>query len=204
METIRLLQENRLFAGIEKRVVAACAPYFRAVPTNRGRIFEQGDAAAVVYLIEDGTVYISGANSDSEVRITDILKAGDFFGEEALLEHPFRTTAAASLADVRLWSVNAQALTWMVKRYPTIALNIVRRLSERHRNAISIVEETRYQRVAERLLALFRHLGRVELTHAEIASLVGSTRETVSLEIGRLLRAGSIRREGRAIVLPSA
>jgi CRP/FNR family transcriptional regulator len=205
MDREPLLQNNRLFAGIEKRVVTACAPYFTPLRVSRrGRIFEQGDAAAVIFLIEEGTVCVTRTDNGAEERIIDILHAGDFFGEEALLEHPFRTTAAAPLDDARLWSVSAQAMTWMVRRYPAIALNIVRRLSEWHRQAVSIVEEMRYQRVAERLLALLRHLGRIELTHAEIASLVGSTRETVSLEIGKLARTGSIRREGRAIVLPSA
>lgn len=40
------------------------------------------------------------------------------------------------------------------------------------------------------------------MTHGEIASAIGSTRETVSLELGRLIRAGRIKQDGYAFVLP--
>jgi CRP-like cAMP-binding protein len=42
----------------------------------------------------------------------------------------------------------------------------------------------------------------VRLTHADIASLVGSTRETVSLELARLVRAGRLRQRGQTLIVP--
>ena len=44
----------------------------------------------------------------------------------------------------------------------------------------------------------------VRLKHAEIASLVGSTRETVSVELGRLLRTGRLILEDGYYVLPES
>ena len=44
----------------------------------------------------------------------------------------------------------------------------------------------------------------VRLTHNDIASLIGSTRETVSLEMSNLLKAGRLRSEGGFIVVPPA
>ncbi|MDB5093185.1 MAG: Crp-like helix-turn-helix domain, partial [Candidatus Eremiobacteraeota bacterium] len=42
----------------------------------------------------------------------------------------------------------------------------------------------------------------VRLTHADVASLVGSTRETVSLEIAKLVEGGRLRLDGRTVVVP--
>jgi CRP/FNR family cyclic AMP-dependent transcriptional regulator len=42
----------------------------------------------------------------------------------------------------------------------------------------------------------------VRLTHADIASLVGSTRETVSLELARLVRAGRLKQKGQSLIVP--
>jgi CRP/FNR family transcriptional regulator len=42
----------------------------------------------------------------------------------------------------------------------------------------------------------------VRLTHADIASLVGSTRETVSLELSNLAKAGRIAYDGKHITIP--
>jgi CRP/FNR family transcriptional regulator len=41
----------------------------------------------------------------------------------------------------------------------------------------------------------------VRLTHHDLASVIGSTRETVTVEIAALVRAGKIRHDGRYITL---
>ena len=43
----------------------------------------------------------------------------------------------------------------------------------------------------------------IRLTHADLASLIGSTRETVSTKLAELAHAGLIRFDNRAIVLVS-
>jgi CRP/FNR family transcriptional regulator len=78
------------------------------------------------------------------------------------------------------------------------------------------VEDLSYARLSDRLMHLLRRLalehGRpvdggveitVRLTHADIASLVGSTRETVSLELARLVRAGRIKQKGTTLIVPA-
>ena len=42
----------------------------------------------------------------------------------------------------------------------------------------------------------------VRLTHADIASLVGSTRETVSLELAQLVKAERLRFDDRHAIVP--
>jgi CRP-like cAMP-binding protein len=42
------------------------------------------------------------------------------------------------------------------------------------------------------------------LTHADLATLIGSTRETVSLEMSLLVRAGAIRLDGRQFIVPTS
>ena len=42
----------------------------------------------------------------------------------------------------------------------------------------------------------------VALTHGDIASAIGSTRETVSLELSKLVKSGRVKQEGRTFVLP--
>jgi CRP/FNR family transcriptional regulator len=41
----------------------------------------------------------------------------------------------------------------------------------------------------------------MRLTHQDIASIIGSTRETVSLEMNALVRAGTIKQEGGYITV---
>jgi CRP/FNR family transcriptional regulator len=41
----------------------------------------------------------------------------------------------------------------------------------------------------------------LRLTHQDIASIIGSTRETVSLEMNQLVRAGQIKQESGYIIV---
>jgi CRP-like cAMP-binding protein len=79
------------------------------------------------------------------------------------------------------------------------------------------MEDIAYARVSDRLMHLFRRLAnehgvpvegglRIEtrFTHADLATLIGSTRETVSLELSNLVRAGAVRLDGRQFIIPTA
>jgi CRP/FNR family transcriptional regulator len=95
-----------------------------------------------------------------------------------------------------------------------LAVSIATYLHEQRDDALDIVEDLAYLKVSDRLLRLFERLAHehgkavadgtlidVRLTHADIASLVGSTRETVSAQLSQLAREKTIRLEGRSIVL---
>ena len=77
------------------------------------------------------------------------------------------------------------------------------------------MEDLAYARVPDRLMHLFERLAQehgvqhdegvllnVRLTHSDIASLIGSTRETVSLEMSNLAKSGWIVYDGKQIILP--
>ena len=103
----------------------------------------------------------------------------------------------------------------MLARSPRLALNVAQILSERLLDANATMEDLAYARIPDRLMHLFSRLAAehgtqttdgvvvdLKLTHADIASLIGSTRETVSLELANLVKAGKLRMDGRTIVIP--
>lgn len=87
-------------------------------------------------------------------------------------------------------------------------------MSERREEALAIAEDVAYLTVPERLIRVFARLAQehgkpvaggtlldIRLTQNDLASLIGSTRETVSLKFGELVRSGTIRLDDRAIVI---
>ena len=91
---------------------------------------------------------------------------------------------------------------------------MARYLSDQRDQALSVAEDLAYVKVPERLTRLLDRLaadhGRqiedgvlidLVLTHADIASLIGSTRETVSAQLKRLESDGRIRIFNRRIVV---
>ncbi len=89
--------------------------------------FEPGDA---FYLIQSGKVKIVKIIGDVEKTI-DILNAGEFFGEMALLEQAARTATALAQTDVKLLEFNQQNFEILMQGNPQIVLNILKIFSKR-------------------------------------------------------------------------
>jgi CRP/FNR family transcriptional regulator len=166
-------------------------------------------------MVKRGAVRIARETRDGKDVTVALLGAGDFFGEETLFDDRPRTTVAVVVEDALLCTVRADDLFALLSRDPSLALNVAKLLSGRLDDARATMEDLAYARVGDRIVHLYRKLAaehgvpapggtRVDLrlTHADVASLVGSTRETVSAEIAKLVDAGRLRVDGRAVIVP--
>jgi CRP/FNR family transcriptional regulator len=209
------LQQNRFFSDSFDGEIEANAHIFTVVAyPRRTLIFDQGDPTRLVYFIKRGTVRIARLTEDGKEVTTAVLGPGDLFGVESLFSATERSTVAVANDDVLLCTAKADDLFGMLRSDPQLAINVAKVLSDRLTDAAGAMQDLAYARVADRLLSLFRRLAAEHgtpiedgvriaprLTHAEIASLIGSTRETVSLELSNLVKSGQIRMDSRHIVV---
>jgi CRP/FNR family transcriptional regulator len=210
------LRRNRLFTEATDAGIVSNEHLFTMCEMPRGtHVFDQGDTTRVVYVVKRGAVRIARETPDGKDVTVALLGAGDFFGEETLFDDRPRTTIAVIVEDALLCTVKADDLFALLSRDPALALNVAKLLSGRLDDARATMEDLAYARVGDRIEHLYRKLAgehgvavaggvRVDLrlTHADIASLVGSTRETVSVEIAKLVDAGRLRHDGRAVIVP--
>ena len=103
-------------------------------------IFHEGDLGTEMYIIQEGTVTISKHLSGEDHRIST-LERGDFFGEMALLESLPRTADAIADNDVRLIAINGSRFDEMLRKNPEIAVRIIRKYSQRLREANDLIEK---------------------------------------------------------------
>jgi CRP/FNR family cyclic AMP-dependent transcriptional regulator len=209
------LQHNRFFSDSVSSEIEANQHIFTVVGyPRRTLIFDQGDPTRLVYFIKRGAVRIARLTEDGKEVTVAVLGPGDLFGVESLFVSGERTTVAVAIDDVLLCTAKADDLFGMLRSDPQLAINVAKILSDRLSDAASAMQDLAYARVSERLLSLFRRLATehgtpvdggvridLRLTHAEIASLIGSTRETVSLELANLVKAGHCRMDGRTIIV---
>jgi CRP/FNR family transcriptional regulator, cyclic AMP receptor protein len=207
--------QNRLFTGARRDVIdnigSALTPRTYA---RKAVIFDEGDPAALVYLIDRGAIRIRHNSKDGELVTSAIIGESDLFGAEAAMGDAIRTTSATCIERCRLWAICVRDVHELMSRDPAIAVNLALRFKEQRDDALAALEDIARARVSDRLLALFERLAAfhgvalagetlidVRLTQADVASLIGTTRETVSIEMKNLVHAGSIRLAGRKIVL---
>jgi CRP/FNR family transcriptional regulator, cyclic AMP receptor protein len=210
------LRQNRLFQEATEAGIVEHQHLFTMCEMPRGTlVFDVGDAERVIYLVKRGAVRIVRETPDGKDVTVALLGPGDLFGEESLFDRRARTTHAVVVEDALLCTSRADDLFGLLSRDPALALNVAKVLSERLDDAQSTMEDLAYARVGDRIEHLMRKLAvehgvpvkgglriDVRLTHADVASLVGSTRETVSVEIGKLVEAGRLKIAGRSFVIP--
>jgi CRP/FNR family transcriptional regulator len=210
------LRQNRLFDQAGDDAIAGGDAIFKTcVYPNKSLVFDQGDPTRIVFLIKRGKIRLTRLTPDGKEVTVAVLGAGDMFGEETLFDDQPRTTHAVCLEESLLCTAKADDLFALLSRNPTLALNVAKILSDKLVDASAAMEDLAYAKISDRILHLLERLAAehgvetdhgtvidVRLTHADIASLIGSTRETVSLEMSNLVKAGAIAYDDKRITLP--
>lgn len=91
-------------------------------------IFNQGDAATELFVIQSGKVEIRLGN-----RLLETVPERGIFGEMALIDTAPRSAKVVAATDVKLVPVNEKQFLFLVGHTPYFALNVMRVLARRLR-----------------------------------------------------------------------
>jgi len=173
-------------------------------------LMNEGDDTDSLYVVLGGRVrvYVSDENG-REVHVNSI-GPGEFFGEVTLDGRP-RSASVMSVEDCRCAIVRQTELLALIEKEPKFALHMIRKLASRVRdlteNVRSLALMDVYGRVARLLLELANERdGRLvidePLTHKDIASRVGASREMISRIFSDLTTGGYVTKdEGRLVIV---
>lgn len=103
-------------------------------------IFREGDLGTEMFIIQEGEVHIV-KRLKGETHLLSKLERGDFFGEMAILEDVPRSADAVAQSEVRLLAINGSRFDEMLRKNPEIAVRIIRKYSQRLREANTLLEK---------------------------------------------------------------
>jgi CRP/FNR family transcriptional regulator, nitrogen fixation regulation protein len=178
----------RTEAGAEhpgiSELLSAMQPAAVTLYSADAAIYNQGDAAGPLYLVEFGTVRICRVTADGRRQITAFHTAGDVFGFEAGTEHESGAESVDSAGIRVLRSTNGHEPTG------SILLLALKSLARTQNHVMVLGRRTANERMASLLLDLAERQGDDRQVHLpmqrnDIADYLGITFETVS----RILRA---------------
>ena len=180
---------------------------------KRATIFARGDPGDTLYIVKEGLVKLVAHSGRGTETILHILPPGALFGELLLSEEKREFTAIAE-TDAVVAAVPKEGFARLLSSIPAFSMNFIRLLSRRlakvEKEFAGFGHTWSYHRLAGILLKLAREHGAatpagmvlaIRLTHEELANLIGTTRETVTTQMGRFRRLGMVRREGKNLVL---
>jgi CRP-like cAMP-binding protein len=93
-------------------------------------LFHEGDAGAVLFIIQEGGVRVS-KKIDGEATTLADLGPGDFVGEVAVVRNQVHTTTAVAVTPTRCLTVDGQTLEQMIAGDGEIAVRFIRGLADR-------------------------------------------------------------------------
>jgi CRP-like cAMP-binding protein len=205
-----------LFDGAASSTIARLAERGTIRRYRRGTyLFHQGDESPEVFFLVDGRVEISSLSANGHRQLHTTLDRPQFFGELGVLGGMPRTAAAIALEESSVWMVPAEAFIEFLAEEPVASRSILRALARNVQSQEAFVEDLLYLdlkgRVAKRLLQLVAPSldelpedGAVVpavVTHADLASLCGGSRENVTRILSDFQRRGFVERDGRRFVL---
>jgi CRP/FNR family transcriptional regulator, cyclic AMP receptor protein len=195
MKTVRFLKQIPLFQALSSQQLQAISQDVQPRRFGRGNIiFHEGDPGQVLYLVQSGhiRIYVNGLDG-SEMSVILFGRPGDMFGELAVIDGLPRSATAVALNKTILYTISRESFRQHMLRYPQLALNFMKALTHRvrynTRQMDSLASLPLSQRLARKLLELAQDYGRIQgndviidmtLTQANLASLIGATRESTN------------------------
>ena len=154
--------------------------------SRREMIFSAGDQIRYFYVIKMGRVKVFKSNSTGKELVTDIFRAGDFFGVEALVFEMPSTTNAMALENSQLLLIPRDAFIETLQEDPYFASMILKQLAtsiqHKEKRMLSIAYDSVRKRIAQTLLNLSESKQNegVRLLREDISNMVGTAKESVS------------------------
>ena len=177
-------------------------------------VYLPGDRAVSVHFIANGRVKVSKVTRDGKELTLAYRTAGDFFGETCLLDGGPREEMVEAMETTTSVELDRSGLDTLLASNAPVAYPFARALISRWLGLQAKVEQLVFKDVGSKLAELLLRLGSehgvehrrglvlgLKITHQEMANLIGSTRETVSLTLSQFMRKGYIHTEGRKVIL---
>jgi len=209
------LKKISLFSDLDPSKLALLASQVALQEVRRRRvIFLTGDPGTAVFFVNAGRVKISRVTRDGKELTLAYRGPGEIFGELCLVDGGPREEMAEAMENALVTEVPREDFVELLDAHASIGAGLTRIMCQRRRELESKVEDLVFKDVNAKLAELLLNLGRdygvddsrgtllaVKITHQEMANLIGSTRETVSLTLSQFKRNEYIATEGRKIIL---
>lgn len=214
-EYLAYLVNNPLFCFLNEEQLTEVDELIVERFYNKGRIvFIEGEKGEAVYLLRSGRIKITTQADDGREQILHFVHPGEVFGEVVLYDGGTYPATAETIEDSRIGMIRNSDMDRLTLSNPEIALAMLRILSKRLRNAQRQINELALYDTSRRMVSMLMFLAAEQgihsnrgtiidmtLTNQDLASMIGTSRETANRILSELRKQNVIILENKQIVI---
>ncbi|MEM6798717.1 MAG: Crp/Fnr family transcriptional regulator [Planctomycetota bacterium] len=214
-EKLWYLKQCRLLQQLTPEELGPLESQARSRQFPRGApIYLPADYADGVMLLTSGRAKLCSFTDEGKQAILAFIEPGEIFGELALFSPGEREEYAEAVEKSTVILLPAEAMRELLERHPQVSLGVTKLFGLRRRRIERRLKYLLFRSNRERLVSLLLELAeqygqasengvdlRIKLSHQDLASIIGSTRETVTVLLGELQAEGKIKTGRRRIAI---
>lgn len=211
----KVLRKTPLFAALSDDEMTALRRRVSGKTYDRGELlFNEGDPCRGLYIVGRGKVRIFKLSASGREQILSVEGPGNSFAELPVFDGGNYPASAAVSEESELLFISRKDFQEFCREHPEVGLKVIAVVGSRLRRLVGIIEDLSFTTVRQRLIALIVRLAQasstrtsdgvhVELnkTQQDLAAELGTVRELVSRNLGRLQAEGYLDVNGRNIIV---
>jgi len=197
---LELLKSTPYFSGLSSTELESISKLVFEKSYERGEmLLLEGETAEALYFVASGAVKVFKTSAEGKEQILTIIRPGETFNEVPIFNGDLNPASAQAMVPVLLYGIRKNDLEVILRKYPQVALNVIKVMANRLRHLVSLVEDLSFRRVIGRVARiLLENAGdgaapRPRLTQRDMAAMAGTAREVVSRSLKTLEEDGVIR-----------
>jgi CRP/FNR family transcriptional regulator len=204
-----------LFASLPSNYVDDLISFSRVRKFRKNSmILFENDECKGIHLIISGDVKILSISADGKEQIVDFLSKGDFFCENIFGTTSHSLFNVQAVSNIELLIIDATKFKEILSSDPELSLNFLNYYTQRLRDTYIRFSQMMLYKIDDRVWNYILNLARKEgvnigkgvikisrPTHQLIATLLGTTRESISRAINKLDAAGYLKQSRKDILI---
>lgn len=208
MDKLTLLSHINLFEELPMEDMKLIDDNSTMTPVKKGtQILIPEQPLDVLFFLKKGQVRLYRMTPHGKQFTTDILVDGNVFGETESFMLTDQQTYAEAMTDCYLCTMDKEKFEAFIRATPDVSLKLIQILSSRLKETYDLSEKIALGDVRYRTLFLLLKMSEksgkrekewqsiaMKITHEDIATMVGSSRETISLLMSKLKKEGLLKK----------
>jgi len=181
---------------------------------RKSLVYLPDDESDSVLLLVSGRVRIYHITTEGKEALLAFIDPGELFGELTIIGQGEREEFAETMEKSQIVKIPAAVIRELMAENPNVTLGITKLIGLRRQRFERRLKSLMFQPNRDRLIFLLLELAeryavlhpdgialRIRLSHQEMANIIGSTRETVTVVLGELQQEGLLEVKRRQVIL---